>query len=116
MCGVSVLEILAVASPAMAMLCGTVTLAYFALLGGVAGRTWGAWMLRIHVLESPVGPMDLVQVFRRTAHVLVREASALLGLRVWEPSATERDPRGGGRRSGQKRATLTPLPDRIRSA
>jgi transcriptional regulator with XRE-family HTH domain len=118
-CGVSVLQLLRVAAPAMAVLCGTVALAYFGLLAGIAGRTCGAWLLDIKLVEPPPArPMDLSFVARRTAQCLVREASSLIGLRVWEPVMASAD-RAGRRVVRARRrttGTLTPLPDRSRSA
>jgi uncharacterized RDD family membrane protein YckC len=59
---------------------GTVAAIYFGLLGGIAGRTCGAWLLGIRLVPPSTEPLDLRTVLRRSMRCLVREASILVGI------------------------------------
>jgi transcriptional regulator with XRE-family HTH domain len=78
--GVTMSEMLRGATLAMAMLFATATVSYFGMLGGIAGRTLGARLFGIELVESAKGPLDLSRMCRRSLRCLAREMSILIGV------------------------------------
>jgi hypothetical protein len=78
--GVTMSEMLRGATLAMAMLFATATVSYFGMLGGIAGRTLGARLFGIELVESAKGPLNLSRMWRRSVRCLAREMSILIGI------------------------------------
>jgi hypothetical protein len=81
-CGLSVFQMFDQAPMAMFMLFGLATASYFVLLGGIAGRTLGAYVMGIRLLELPQGPVDLITIVRRGMRCLATETSILVGVLI----------------------------------
>jgi hypothetical protein len=78
-CGMSVFQMFEYAPAPMFLLFGVAATSYFCLLGGVAGRTLGAYSLGIRLIESPKAPMDLLAIGRRAGRCLIAESAILIG-------------------------------------
>jgi uncharacterized RDD family membrane protein YckC len=110
-CGLSVFQMFDQAPMAMFMLFGMATASYFVLLGGIAGRTLGAYVMGIRLLELPKGPVDLRTIVRRGMRCLATETSILVGVLIPDkPSLQSARPRGS---EPSPPARLQVLPKRL---
>ncbi|MBI2832867.1 MAG: helix-turn-helix domain-containing protein [Acidobacteria bacterium] len=78
LCGVDTVTLLQQATWPMAVLFATLALSYFGLLGGIAGRTCGAFLLGIRFVEPATRPVSLAQATRRGLRCVLKEAFVLI--------------------------------------
>jgi hypothetical protein len=78
-CGTTVEGLLDVAPGATGVLCGFMWAAYFVILGGIDGRTPGAWLCHLP-RTLPAAPLDLGAVIRRGGRAWLEEASIVVDL------------------------------------
>jgi transcriptional regulator with XRE-family HTH domain len=90
LCGVSVDRLLQFAYPAMIAIWVLIAGLYFLLLGGLAGRTAGRWLVGLPAaVES--GPLHAGQAGRRAWDLALREGSVLVELLLGRGKITEDD-------------------------
>jgi hypothetical protein len=65
-CRVSVIELVEVAGIQVFTVLAIITLLYVLLMGGIAGRTIGAMLLDVPLMEGPRRPLDLHAIARRS--------------------------------------------------
>jgi Helix-turn-helix domain/RDD family len=65
-CGVSIVELVERAGLEVFSLLAVITLMYVLLMGGIAGRTIGAMLLDVPLMEHPRRPLDLHAIARRS--------------------------------------------------
>jgi hypothetical protein len=65
-CGVSISELVEVSGLEVFTVLAIVTLMYVLLMGGIAGRTIGAMLLDVPLMERPRRPLDLHAIARRS--------------------------------------------------
>jgi transcriptional regulator with XRE-family HTH domain len=75
-CGVSVSELVRVAGIQVFTVLALITLLYVMLMGGIAGRTIGAMMLDVPLLERAGRPMDLGTIARRSVDCVKADVAA----------------------------------------
>jgi Helix-turn-helix domain/RDD family len=65
-CGVSISELVAISGLEVFIVLAIITLMYVLLMGGIAGRTIGAMLLDVPLVERPRRPLDLHAIARRS--------------------------------------------------
>jgi Helix-turn-helix domain/RDD family len=65
-CRVSIVELVETAGLALCSFLAVITLMYVLLMGGIAGRTIGAMLLDVPLIERPPRPLDLHAIARRS--------------------------------------------------
>jgi uncharacterized RDD family membrane protein YckC len=75
-CGVSVGELLHAARFAVFTVLALITLLYVMMMGGIAGRTIGAMMLDVPLLERSGGPLGLGAIARRSVECVRADVAA----------------------------------------
>jgi hypothetical protein len=81
-CGVATGRLLEIAPAAVSVLFVTITVSYFIILAGVAGRTWGAALAGVDTLEPVRRPLHLLDACRRGLRCLLVHSSILVDLSV----------------------------------
>jgi len=107
-CRLSVFQMFDQAPMAMFMLFGMATASYFVLLGGIAGRTLGAYLMGIRLLELPRGPVDLMTIVRRGMRCLATETSILVGVLIPDKRSVHSTPQRGPDASSPARLQVLP--------
>ena len=93
-CGVSVSELLHVASFAVFTVLALITLLYVLMMGGIAGRTIGAMMLDVPLLERSHSPLRLGAIARRSVDCVRVDVAAAADVVTLIPALLR-----GGRRA-----------------
>ena len=75
-CGVGVIELVRESGPAIFTVLGLITVLYVLLMGGIAGRTIGAMLLDVTLVEHPRRPMDLATIARRSMDCVRADVTA----------------------------------------
>jgi transcriptional regulator with XRE-family HTH domain len=75
-CGVGIGELVRVAAVQVFTVLALITLLYVMLMGGIAGRTIGAMMLDVPLLERAGHPMDLGTIARRSVDCVRADVAA----------------------------------------
>ena len=75
-CGVSVRELLSVARFAVFTVLALITLLYVLMMGGIAGRTIGAMLLDVPLLERSRSPLGLGAIARRSVDCVRADVAA----------------------------------------
>lgn len=75
-CGVSVGELLHVAGFAVFTVLALITVLYVMMMGGIAGRTIGAMLLDVPLLERSRGPLGLAAIARRSVDYVRTDMAA----------------------------------------
>ena len=75
-CGVSVRELLHVAGFAVFTVLALITLLYVMMMGGIAGRTIGAMLLDVPLLERSRSPLGLAAIARRSVDCVRADVAA----------------------------------------
>lgn len=75
-CGVSVRELLGFAPLEVCTVLGLITALYLVLMGGVAGRTIGAMLLDVPLIERARRPLDLGAIARRSVDCVRADVAA----------------------------------------
>jgi hypothetical protein len=65
-CGVSVMILVRQAGPALFVVLALITVMYVLMMGGIAGKTIGAMLLDVTLVEHPSRPLDLGTIARRS--------------------------------------------------
>ncbi len=65
-CGVRITELVAVSGAGVFTVLALITMLYILLMGGIAGRTIGAMLLHVPLMEGPSRPLDLHAIARRS--------------------------------------------------
>jgi transcriptional regulator with XRE-family HTH domain len=65
-CGVGLTTLVREAGPALFTVLGLITVMYVLMMGGVAGKTIGAMLLDVTLVEHPSRPLDLGAIARRS--------------------------------------------------
>jgi len=75
-CGVAVTELVRVAGIEVFTVLTLITLLYVLLMGGIAGRTIGAMLLDVPLIERTGSPMDLSTIARRSVYCVRADVAA----------------------------------------
>jgi transcriptional regulator with XRE-family HTH domain len=75
-CGVGIMELVRIAALQVFTVLALITLLYVMLMGGVAGRTIGAMVLDVSLLERTGYPMDLGTIARRSVDCVRADVAA----------------------------------------
>ena len=75
-CGVSVRELLSISPLEVSTVLGLITALYLVLMGGVAGRTIGAMLLDVPLVERARRPLDLGAIARRSVDCVRADVAA----------------------------------------
>jgi transcriptional regulator with XRE-family HTH domain len=76
LCGVTMAELVRVAGIQVLTVLALITVLYVMLMGGIAGRTIGAMMLDVPLLERAGRPMDLGTIARRSVDCVKADVAA----------------------------------------
>jgi transcriptional regulator with XRE-family HTH domain len=74
-CGVSIGELVKVAGLSVFTVLAFITLMYVFMMGGIAGRTIGAMILGVPLIDPPAAPLGLDAILRRSVRFLRADAS-----------------------------------------
>jgi transcriptional regulator with XRE-family HTH domain len=75
-CGVSIPELVRVSGVAVFTVLGLITVLYVVMMGGVAGRTIGAMLLDVPLVDRPAAPLNLAAIGRRSLRFLRADVAA----------------------------------------
>ncbi|HEX5634022.1 MAG TPA: RDD family protein, partial [Gemmatimonadales bacterium] len=75
-CGVSIPELVRVSGVAVFTVLGLITVLYVLMMGGVAGRTIGAMLLDVPLVDRPSAPLSLAAIGRRSVRFLHADVAA----------------------------------------
>lgn len=75
-CGVSIPELVRVSGVAVFTVLGLITVLYVLMMGGVAGRTIGAMLLDVPLVDRPSAPLSLAAIGRRSVRFLRADVAA----------------------------------------
>ena len=75
-CGVGMGVLVREAGVALFIVLGLITMMYVLLMGGVAGKTIGAMLLDVTLVEQPVRPLDLGSIARRSVDCVRADMAA----------------------------------------
>ena len=76
LCGVAVTDLMRMAGVEVLTVLALITLLYVLLMGGIAGRTIGAMLLDVPLIERAGHPMDLGTIARRSVHCVRADVAA----------------------------------------
>ena len=94
-CGVSVGELLHVARFAVFTVLALITLMYVMMMGGIAGRTIGAMLLDVPLLERSRSPLGLGAIARRSVDCVRADVAAAADVVTLIPALLRQRPRPG---------------------
>ncbi len=92
-CAVSVRELLGIAPLEVCTVLGLITALYLVLMGGVAGRTIGAMLLDVPLIERARRPLDLGAIARRSVDCVRADVTAAAAMVTSIPSLLTRSRR-----------------------
>jgi transcriptional regulator with XRE-family HTH domain len=75
-CDVRITELVAVSGAEVFTVLALITMLYILLMGGIAGRTIGAMLLHVPLIEGPRRPLDLRAIVRRSFDCVRADVSA----------------------------------------
>lgn len=75
-CGVSISRLVEAAAFSVFTVLAVITLLYVFMMGGIAGRTIGAMILGVPLIDPPSAPLGLDAILRRSVRFLRADASA----------------------------------------
>lgn len=75
-CGVSIPELVRESGVAVFTVLGLITVLYVVMMGGVAGRTIGAMLLDVPLVDRPSAPLSLAAIGRRSVRFLRADVAA----------------------------------------